>query len=372
MKVLHVIDSGGFYGAEVMILNLMCEQVRMGLIPILASIGTPCCGEKPLETEARRRGLRVESFHMRPGPNISGALEIIRFTRHEGVKILHSHGYKGNILFGLMPRFLRKLPMVATLHGWTWTGGWDRMRLYEWLDRLSLRFIDQVVVVNGSMLEKVSSKRLHVVDNGIPIDGSEGSLRIENEKCHISSHIAAFCNDGIIIGAIGRLSPEKGYDVLLKAVSEAVVTCPDIKLVILGDGQERNFLNAQVKSLGLEQRVLMPGYVENARQYLSHFKMYILSSLTEGLPIVILEAMQAKVPIVATRVGGVPEVLENGKAGRLVIAGSCKSLVQGILDVINNPETAIQRVCVASQRLQDFYSCHSMAEKYMGVYQSLI
>ena len=129
MKVLHVIDSGGLYGAEVMLLNLMSEQVAMGLEPILASIGDPGITEKPLETEAIRRGLPVKVFRMRPGPNVWGALKILRFARSELVGLLHSHGYKGNILFGLMPRMLRRIPMVATVHGWTWTGGISRMGL---------------------------------------------------------------------------------------------------------------------------------------------------------------------------------------------------------------------------------------------------
>ena len=139
MKILHIIDSGGLYGAEVMLLNLMGEQVALGLTPILVSIGDPGVAEKPLEAEAKRRGLRVEMFRMRPGPNILGAFEIMRFARGERAELLHSHGYKGNILFGFLPRFVRRMPMVTTLHGWTWSGGMTRMLLYEWLDSQSPR-----------------------------------------------------------------------------------------------------------------------------------------------------------------------------------------------------------------------------------------
>jgi len=371
MKILHIIDSGGLYGAEVVLLNLVSEQVQLGMEPIIASIGDPCCGEKPLEAEGRRRELRVEVFRMRAGPNFAGAFEILRFARREGVDILHTHGYKGNILFGLMPKYLRGIPIVATLHGWTWTGGWDRMRFYEWLDRLSLRFIDRVVVVSGAMREKVRLKSLHVINNGIPSD--EGCITDcpEGKSCQIDPVIVEFCAAGFTIGAIGRLSPEKGYDILLEALKEVADTNPEIRLVILGEGDERGFLESQIKRLGLEQQVLLPGYVADARRYLSHFQVFAISSLTEGLPIVLLEAMQAGVPIVATRVGGIPEVLENGRAGTLITPESCESLAQGISEVINNPVVAAQRVSIAIQRLKDHYSCKYMAETYLELYLGL-
>lgn len=153
MKILHIIDSGGLYGAEIMLLSLAEEQVGQGLEPIIASIGEPGIKEKPLEIEAKKRGLRVKRFRMRPGPNFLGAVEILRFARQEGCELLHSHGYKGNILFGLLPRCMRQIPLIGSLHGYTSTTGFNKMRVYEWLDSLSLRFLDQVVLVNGGYAE---------------------------------------------------------------------------------------------------------------------------------------------------------------------------------------------------------------------------
>lgn len=372
MKILHIIDSGGLYGAEVMLLNLVVEQLRQGMEPVIASIGNPCCGEKPLEAEARRRGMQVETFRMRPGLNIAGAFKILRFARREGVDILHSHGYKGNILFGMIPKRLRVIPVIATLHGWTCTGGCDRMRLYEWLDRISLRFIDAVVVVNSAMREKVRLKGLHVVDNGIPLDGGDIPCRPEDEKCQVDPEIAEFCSDGFTIGAIGRLSPEKGYDSLLEAVKEVAETNPEIRLVILGEGAERGVLEEQIKRLGLEQRVLMPGYVADARRNMSLFNVFVLSSLTEGLPIVILEAMQAGVPIVATRVGGVPDVLSGGAAGILVSSGDIRALADAIRKVLRDDDFCAWMVKKAYSIVQERYSSLAMANHYQAVYDGVL
>lgn len=371
MKILHIIDSGGMYGAEVMLLTLVAEQIKLGMEPVIASIGELHITEKPLETEARRRGIKVKTFRMRSGPNIAGAFEVIRFAWQESFDLIHSHGYKGNILFGLMPRFLRRLPMVATLHGWTWTGGWGRMSLYEWLERLSLRFIDQVVVVNKAMRDKVRLKNIHVVNNGIPIDRGDISGRTEDEKCQFDPEIAAFCRDGFTIGTIGRLSPEKGYDILLDAVKIVAEKNPEVRLVILGEGDERDALKAQIKRLGFEQRVLMPGYVANAKRYLPLFRVFALSSLTEGLPIVILEAMQAGVPIVATRVGGVPEALQDGKAGVLVPVARVQDLAIGIQRIMKEESVAREMTSVAREWLKINYSANAMAFNYRRIYDHI-
>lgn len=366
MKVLHVIDSDGLYGAEIMLLNLAAEQAAMGLEPVIASIGEPRIGEKPLETEATRRGLRVERFRMRPGPNIAGAFRVLRFAWHEGCDVLHSHGYKGNILFGFMPRAVRRVPMVATLHGWTWTGGMDRMGLYEWLDRLSLRFVDAVVMVNGAMRQKIDLPSVHVVPNGIPLIGEA-----DRRAAPLDPRIVEFCRGGITLGAIGRLSPEKGFDILLDAVREVAEHHPDIRLVILGEGESRGGLEAKIRELGLTERVLLPGYVPDAGCYLPLFRVFVLSSLTEGLPMVILEAMQAGVPIVATRVGGVPEVLQEGEAGVLVPAPSAGDLATGIKHIIADEAGARDMAAVARQRLEANYSAIAMAQKYQGIYDRL-
>ena len=389
MKILHIIDSGGLYGAEVMLLNLVAEQVRQGIEPIIASIGEHGIPEKPLETAAVKRGLPLERFRMRPGLNIAGVMKVLRFARAEKVDILHSHGFKGNILFGLMPRFMRRLPLVTTLHGWTWTGGWSRMALYEWLDRLSLSFIDRVVVVSESMRSRVGLKNICVINNGIPINDSTDSnnrvLRTGNRKQGlkdstnpldstnaIDSKIVAFCNGGFTIGAIGRLSKEKGFDILLNAVKQVAETHHHVKLLILGEGGERNDLEATVERLGLGERVLMPGYVKDAKQYLPLFGLFALPSLTEGLPMVILEAMAAGVPIVATRVGGLPDVLGNGEAGSLVEPGNVDALRDGLLKVLDNPENARMKAVTARQRVSDRYSSHSMAASYLEIYRQLL
>jgi glycosyltransferase involved in cell wall biosynthesis len=374
MKILHIIDSGGLYGAEVMLLNLMAEQVKLGLEPVLVSIGEHHNEEKPLEKEARRRGLQVKTFRMLPGPNIAGALRVLRYARQNRFDLLHSHGYKGNILFGFIPGKIRRLPMVNTVHGWTWTGGMTRMMIYEWLDSMSLAFMDRVVLVNEAMkdharLRKRSRLAVEVVANGIPVESLPDSRA---DKMELNLEILDFCREGYTIGAIGRLSQEKGFDVLLEAVAGLVTEGRDVRLALLGEGGLRGRLEDKVKALGLGQRVLMPGYVKSAGNYLSYFKLFVMPSLTEGLPIVLLEAMRAGVPIAASRVGGIPNVLDEGRAGLLLEPGNVEALKRGIAEVIMNPAEAEQRLHAARKRVREEFSSRIMAEKYLEIYRRVV
>lgn len=368
MRVLHLIDSGGLYGAEMMLLHLMQAQQELGLEPVLGSIGARGEGEKAIEREAGRRNLRVERFRMRPGPNWAGALKILAFARREQVQLMHSHGYKGNILLGLLPYPLRRLPVVSTVHGWTSAGGWDRLRLYEWLDALSLRFVDRVVFVSEAMrhhprLRSLPSAKVAVIANGIPVESDQ------QENGAVREEIVRFAGQGFSIGAVGRLSPEKGLEHLVDAVADLVGEGRDVRLALLGEGELRRELEQRAADRGIGDRVLFAGYVPDARRYLPSFDLFCMPSLTEGLPLALLEAMATEVPIIASGVGGIPEALDQGRAGLLVAPGRVAALREAMATVLDEPQQAAARARQARQRLAAVYSSQAMAERYLQVYR---
>jgi glycosyltransferase involved in cell wall biosynthesis len=407
MKILHVTDSGGLYGAEMVLLNLVSEQIKMGLYAEIASIGEKNISEKPLETEAVKRGLRVVKFRMFPGPNLPGMLKVLRYAQKYGFDILHSHGYKGDVAFGSMPKSIRKLPLVSTLHGWTSVVGFSKNRMYEWLQKKSIKHMDAVVLVNKAMLsnpalKKVHGVNFHVVNNGIPIPEArcnDSTNQQFNDSTaqqfdHSTNHqldktITAFCQQGFTIGSIGRLSTEKGYRYLIEAFSLLTKRIKPIqpinhstiqpfdhstntRLVIIGEGYERKQLEELVVDFGLKDKVLLPGYRDNAKQYLPYFNVFVLSSLTEGLPVTLLEAMQAKVPIVATRVGGIPDVLSDGQAGILVDPKNPKALSEALFRIYKNSNLGNELVDKAYRRLSSEYSSQNMALGYLKIYNNLI
>lgn len=405
MKILHIIDSGGLYGAEIVLLNLVAEQIKLGLKPTIASIGEKHIKEKSLETEALKRGFKVKKFRMFPGPNIAGTLKVLRYAQTNGFDLLHSHGYKGNVAFGLMPRKFRKIPLIATAHGWTSTKGLTKNRIYEWLDTLSFKFIDAVVLVSNAMkshpkLKNLKGINFHVIPNGIPVSKSSPPSHHPTFPSSIStpshllnpspsvtspSHLPTcspsksfdkkiidFCQNAYTIGSIGRLSSEKGYGYLIEALSLLVKKGIDARLVIIGEGYERGLLEELIAQLGLKDRILLPGYRNNAQYYLPYFKAFVISSLTEGLPITLLEAMQAKVPIVATKVGGIPEALSNGKAGILVEPNNADALEQAILLLFKDKRLRKQMSLNAKHCVMTEYSSTKMAKEYSNIYEKTI
>jgi len=363
MKILHVIDSGGLYGAEIMLLNLVEEQIALGLTPVIASIGDKKTQEKPLEREARRRGLPLVCFRMIPGPNIPGAYRLISYAANEGFDLIHSHGYKGNILLGFIPRAIRKIPLVSTLHGYTSTRGLSKMRIYEWLDTLSHRLIDAVVLVNRGMLNHPGIKKqkgigFHVINNGIPVRKADST---KTRKVRTGS-------EPLIIGSIGRFSSEKGYTFLIEAFSRLIEKGVEARLVLIGDGYERALLESCVKRHNLSQRVEFPGYRHNAKQYITEFDIYAISSLTEGLPITLLEAMEARTTVVATAVGGIPDVIENNREGFLVPPCDPAAMAESFFRLSKDPLFSRELADKAYDKLLRTYSSRQMAEEYIRVY----
>jgi glycosyltransferase involved in cell wall biosynthesis len=367
MKILHVIDSGGLYGAEIMLLNLVEEQIVLGLKPVIASIGDHKTAEKPLEREALMRGFPLIFFRMAPGPNVSGAYRLLKYAREEGFDLIHSHGYKGNILLGFIPRVFRRIPLVSTLHGYTSIEGITKMRLYEWLDTLSHKMLDAVVLVNLGMLnhpkiKKQKKIKFHVINNGIPVQKAD---KKKEKKPRTGS-------ETLTIGSIGRLSTEKGYTFLIEAFSLLIRKGVDARLVLIGDGYERPLLEECVKRHNLWQNVEFTGYMRNAKQYMDDFDIYAISSLTEGLPITLLEAMAARTPVVATAVGGIPDVIENNREGLLVPPCNPQSMADSFFKLSKDPLFSSQLADKAYDKLIRIYSSRKMAEEYRSLYLSII
>lgn len=368
LKVLHVIDSGGMYGAETVLISLAREQQHLGMAPTILSIGTPGSSPKEIEIEAESHGIPVHAWRMRKGLNLIGGYRIVRFAQINGFKVLHSHGYKGNVLLGWLPRRVRALPVVGTLHGWTATQGWSRMAMNQWLERRMLPRLDAVVAVSAAMLTDPRLARIgadvRVIDNGI-----DCSRRL---TATVDPTIEMFCQDGFIVGAVGRLSSEKGFMLLVEALTLFCRRHADVKAIILGDGPERQQIAQKVADANLEARILLPGFVQEAAAYMHRFNLLVLPSLTEGLPITLLEAMASSVPVVATRVGGIPAALGDGEFGSLVEPGNVEALVDAMERVYRSPARAAATAARAQERVQQMYSSRAMAEAYCRVYQGML
>ena len=312
---------------------------------------------------------------MRKGFNLYGAYRILQYAHSKKVNILHTHGYKPNILLGMFPRGLRKIPVVCTLHGWTNTARFSKLRLYEWLELKIIKHMDGIVLVSRKMKEmkKIKSgsfdeSRMFVVENGISCGESKNRQTILEEFESFGGFLGI---DDFVIGATGRLSEEKGLNFLIDAVNILHEKGYVIKLIIIGEGPLYSELQSRVSSLGLDDYVLFPGYVRNARKLLKIFDIFIISSLTEGLPVTLLEAMCEKVPLIATSVGGIPDVLTDMKSGILIPPGNAGSIADAVIKLYEDRQLAVKLSEAAHKIMELRYSVKAMAQGYLDVYESM-
>lgn len=370
MKVLHLIDSGGLYGAENMLLTLVKEQMAKGLSPMILSAGEPGAGEKALEAEARRQGLPVIPWRMSRGFNLKGARDIIRWARAEGVQLLHSHGYKFNVLMGLWPERIRKIPLVTTLHGYVKAPRYTKAWLYESLDRLVLGRMRQVVLVSDSMRNEIPSRLARSPSVVVVVNGLSTESLCERAATELPPDLEIFLRrfEYIVLG-VGRLSKEKGFDRLVAAFAELKKRYPSTGLVIIGEGKQRSELEEQLRSQGLVGDALLPGYLTEVPAMMKRADVLCMPSLTEGLPITLLEAMTLGLPIVACNVGEIGNVLGQGLGGRLIQYEGPESLANAIAATFADADTRSECTRWSEQRVERDYSGRSMVERYLDVYQ---
>ena len=373
MRILHVIDSSGVWGAEKMLFELIHQQASNGHKPLVLSIGKTKEPTKAIETAMEKIGIPYRKMRMRTIPSFNdiGRMKALIAAYNPG--ILHSHGYKGNVIIGFFIKPLLSVPVVCTLHGWV-TARFEisKLKLYEVLDRFAISRLDAVVVVSEKMLEKPTLQRLvaksplkiHVIQNGIAssCDKRNGVFQDDLKK---------FAKGRRVVASVGRLSIEKGYENLIQAFAILVEGRSDLVLVIVGDGGCRSNLEALLDSRGLSEQVWITGYVEDIGATMSVFDVYVCSSLTEGLPITLLEAMREEVPVVSTAISNIPELLQGGEGGVLVPSDDITQLAAGINRVLGDSVLS-KSIAVQSRLFFDKkFGSQIMAEHYLSLYESL-
>lgn len=373
IKVLHVIDSGGLYGAERLLVSLAKEQQKVGLEVVILSVGTKNEGPKQIEEFAIRQGISVKAWRMKPGFNVAGAMAILTWARNQGFDLIHSHGYKFNVLIGMVPARFRGIPFVATIHGYIKAPVLSKSWFYQCLDRISLRIIEAVVLVSYSMRDQIPAcisraTKTKVVSNGLDYESVKQEL-----NCPIPLSVESFVqNHGRIVLGVGRLSPEKGFRNLIEAFADVRQRYPDAGLLIIGEGELRGELEEKIAKLGIRDHILMPGYVEPVIPIMAVSTVLCMPSLTEGLPITLLEAMAVRLPVLATPVGEIPRVLGEGKGGRILPSGEVEVLAKELTDYLADKEQHQHMTQWAKARAHEVYSSVAMQMRYRQIYEQLV
>ncbi len=271
---------------------------------------------------------------------------------------------------GIVSALARCAPTVA------WTAGWTsvnlKVRLYEWLDRQLLRRHGAVVIVS-------EAQRQEVLAVGVPADRVFRIPTVVDfeqipepyNRGHVRWQLG-LVGEPRLIGVVARLSAEKGHRYALQSLARVRDKVEGVRLLIVGDGAERDNLQRLAEELGVSSLTCFTGERSDARQIIGALDLLVLPSLTEGIPNVVLEAFAYRVPVVATAVGGVPELVKHGETGWLVPPRDPSALAQAIVEALSNPEEARRRADNAYKHLMEHFTVEKQVDAWERALQAAV
>lgn len=295
-------------------------------------------------------------------------LQVRNIISENNINIIQTHGYKPGVI-GFSMSKLYRIPWIGFAHGYIEIS--KKFRFYSRLDREILKYADRVVAVSDSMKRLlkeagVKEDRISVIYNAIDEADAVPSTSAESVKdCY------GIKNAHKVIGVVGRLSPEKGQIIFLKAFKKAVKMHPQAKALIVGDGPDRGMLEEYCKKNGIDDKVIFTGYQEEIANFYQVFDILALPSFTEGLPNAVLEAMLFGVPVIATSVGGVPEVINNSN-GILVPPDNHELLADKMIMLLQDDELRKSVGLKGRDSLYPRFSPSYRARQILDIYKELL
>lgn len=360
LHIAHVLAPAAVGGLETVVRSLALGHASMGhSVDLIAVLDSP---SNRFVEEARDTGIRVHVVES-PARSIQPERRGVRdFLTRNNVDVLHSHGYRSDILNLGIARQLG-VPSVTTLHGFSAT---DRKgRMYEWLQLRGARRASAIVAVSTNVADRVIAsgarrESVHLIRNATPPTSTPLSPEVARTQLGLgpAHHI----------GWIGRLSAEKGPDVMVDAMRH--LTDLPVTLSFIGDGPDLASLKRQADAAGVASRVIFHGLTRDAASLIRGFDVIALSSRTEGTPMVVLEAMAARVPIVAPRVGGIPDMLSATEA-LLVDPEDPIALASAIRGTLSDPGASAARVMRAHERMVADFDLHTWLVRYESLYRKI-
>lgn len=359
MQITHDLAIGGL---QQVVVNL-CRSIDRDRFHItvlcLRALG-------PLAEEVEKLGIKVLLLPQKKGTDYLAFLKIAKILSKEKIQVLHTHNTQPLIDGTLAALFSRgRKRIIHTDHAREFP---DKRR-YMFAEWCMSHFVCKMVGVseqttkNLRKYEKISSQKLTTIENGI--DGSRFQIDVDKQSKRKELGIRLA---GPIIGVISRIERVKGTSYLLKVMPEVVAEFPELTLLIVGDGSEKVNLEKEAQQLGISKHVIFTGSRSDIPEIFQVLELYLLPSLSEGLPMGVLEAMAAGCPVIASRVGGIPSATNNGELALLVEPGDLKDLLRAIRILLHNPVEAQERASKMKKAFEDKFSAALMSAKYTLLY----
>jgi glycosyltransferase involved in cell wall biosynthesis len=367
VKILHLISSRGLYGAERVTLDL-CKRLKCyGCESIIGVIRNSHNPHLEVADEAKKNAIDTVVFPCEAQLDLKLIFRIRKYASKNQINLMHCHGYKSNF-YGLLA-CKKGIPIVTTNHNWL-TSHW-RLRAYRRFDSLLIRYFTRIIAVSDGVRKEmlrygVPNEKIRVIDNGIDLTRFGDTILPETirEEFGIKKGV-------MVIGTIGNLGAEKGHVYLLQAAKDIVKNVGPVKFFFVGDGPLRGWLENEATQLGIADNVIFTGYRTDIPDLLSIMDVFVLPSVKEGLPMVLLEAMAARKAIVTTRVGAIPKVVDHGN-GILVEPRDVSGLQKAIVNLLTNEEKRRDYASAGYETVRMQFSSERMGSEYFDLYNELL
>jgi glycosyltransferase involved in cell wall biosynthesis len=369
--VVLVIDALGRGGAE-RLLALYAPELR-DLGYNVRVVALQVRDGNPEAAKLQALGIPVDHIELRKIRNLRQLMRVTRAVREMRPSVIHAHLEAATLVGGIL-RVVLAVPAVATLHTLEHPSGLNRASLRLWvMGRILSNLYDRVIVLSDAIAREARIHGLQraplvTLSNGIPppVDAwnaaeVRGRLRAE----------LGILDDALVIVTVAVLRPPKGVDKLIAAMTEVLRSFPSARLLIVGDGSERQRLEQQTRDAGIGHAVVFAGFRDDVFDLLKASDVFVLPTLLDALPTVVIEAMFASLPIIASRVGGLPDMLDDGVEGELVPPGDVQALATSILKMLKESERREAAGAAALRRAQTCYSLPSQVRKLADLYDDV-
>ncbi len=367
VNVLQLITELDIGGAEKLLLSFIKKLNRSKYNVITAYLN----GEGKLAGDFRKAGFKVFNLRMRNRMDLGAVIRLYRFLKRENIGILHTHLIQAD-LCGFIAGKMASVPVIiSTKHNPDEFR--KRFSICVRLDGIFSNHSDRVIAVSHAVKdflvkwEKISEGKFTVIHNGVNLEEFSIDTDIAEKKRELGINLSSK-----VVGSVGRLDRQKGHVFFLKAIPKILEDFSDIRFIFVGEGPLRSKLEKMASELRVNQNIIFTGIRPDVADILSILDIFVLPSIFEGFGIVLLEAMAIGKPVVASRVGGIPEIVDHGLTGILIEPANPSAIAGSVVKLLKNPVEAKRIANAGRAEVGRRFTADAMARKIEGVYDEIL
>ncbi len=375
LKILYPVIDGDISGGNMIALRIIEEALRRGHGAV---VNSPTEGK--FTNILRGKGIiKIYNVDTRRSFRFDNAIKLAHIMKKEGINLVHSHTPLGGVVLSRLGGWIAGVPVITHAHTRDFMNQNPFVGQYQFILNwiTSKLFCAKVIAVSESVKKEIikqgaAANKITVVYNGIDLD----DYRCNRSSLEIRKEFGLKENQHIV-GEIGRLCKAKGQHILVKSVQKVIKKIPDTVFMIVGEDQEKRGeykkeLEDLATNLGVKQHIIFTGYRGDIMDLMHVLDFLILPSLVEGLSVVILEAMLAKKPVIATSIGGNPEIVMDGETGTLIPPEDPDRLAEAIIYHLEHPEISKKMGEMGYERVGKYFSLSQMLDKVMNIYKEVL